>query len=54
MFADSLRHVFSEMSTVAEAKNNPELERYHSIALRVLSDEPRFTSFLRRFFDMMN
>jgi hypothetical protein len=52
VFADSLRHVFSKMLTAAEAQNNPELERYHSIALRVIGDEPRFTSFLTRFADM--
>ena len=54
LFADSLRHVFSELSTVAEAKNNPELELYHSIAIRVLSEEPRFTSFLIPFAEKMN
>jgi hypothetical protein len=46
LFADYLRHVFSEMSTVAEAKRNPELELYHSIAIKVLGDEPRFKLFL--------
>jgi hypothetical protein len=37
LFADGLRHVFSELSSVAEAKQDPELELYHSIAIRVLS-----------------
>jgi hypothetical protein len=49
LFANGLRHVFSEMSTVSEAKKHPELELYHSIALRVIGDEPRFKSFLTNF-----
>jgi hypothetical protein len=49
LFAKGLHHVFSEMSTVSEAQKHPELELYHSIALRVVGDEPRFRSFLRSF-----
>jgi hypothetical protein len=47
LFAEDLRRVFSTMSTVSEAQKNPELELYHSIALRVIGEEPRFRSFLR-------
>jgi hypothetical protein len=54
LFAEGLRHVFSEMSTVSEAKKHPELELYHSIALRVLSDEPHFRTFLKKFSERMN
>jgi hypothetical protein len=45
-FADGLRHVFSNMSSITDAKKNPELELYHSIAIRVLGEEPRLRSFL--------
>jgi hypothetical protein len=54
LFADSLCHVFSELSSVAEAKQHPELELYHSIAIWVLGDEPRFISFLMAFSEKMN
>jgi hypothetical protein len=30
------------MSTVSEAQKDPEPELYHSIALRVIGEEPRF------------
>jgi hypothetical protein len=52
LFAEGLRHVFSEMSTVSEAMNHPELELYHSIALRVVGDEPRFKPLLKNFASM--
>jgi hypothetical protein len=54
LFAQGLRHVFSEMSTVSDAQKHPELELYHSIALRVVGDEPRFRSFLNQFSEMMD
>ena len=42
------------MSTVSEAQKDPELELYHSIALRVIGEEPRFKSFLMPFTEKMN
>lgn len=54
LFANGLRHVFSELSSVAEAKQHPELELYHSIALRVLGDEPRFKPFLMSIAEKMS
>jgi hypothetical protein len=42
------------MSTVSEAQKNSELELYHSIALRVVGEEPRFTPFLKQFSEMMD
>jgi hypothetical protein len=49
LFAEFLRHVFSVLMTVADAKKNPELELYHSIAIKVLSEEPRLTPYLKSF-----
>jgi hypothetical protein len=54
LFTNGLRHVFSEMSTVSEAQKHPELELYHSIALRVVGDEPRFKSYLGQFSEIMD
>jgi hypothetical protein len=54
LFAEGLRHEFSVLSSAADAKKNPELELYHSIAIKVLSVEPRLTSYLRRFSEIMN
>jgi hypothetical protein len=48
-FAEFLRHVFSVLMSVADAKKNPELDLYHSIAIRVLSEEPRLTPYLKSF-----
>jgi hypothetical protein len=49
LFAEALRHVFSVLTSVADAKKNPELELYHSIAIKVLSGEPRLQSYLKSF-----
>lgn len=54
VFAEGLRHVFSVMSSVADAKKNPELNLCHSIAIKVLSDDPRLKSFLMQFSEVLN
>lgn len=52
-FAAGLRNAFSEMSSVTEVQKNPDLELYHSIAIKVLSDEPCLKSFLMPFAEKM-
>jgi hypothetical protein len=49
-----LRNAFSELSSVTEAQKDPDLELYHSIALKVLGDEPRLRYFLKLFSEKMN
>jgi hypothetical protein len=53
-FAAGPRPVFSEMSSVEAAQQEPELELYHSIAIKVLSEEPRLTPYLRQFSEIMD
>ena len=53
-FAADLRNAFSEMSSVTEVQKNPELDLYHSVTIKVLSEESRFKSFLKPFSEKMN
>jgi hypothetical protein len=49
-FAKPLRTVFGELLNVSAAQKDTELELFHAVAIKVLSEEPRLKPFLLKHF----